>query len=225
MVYHTACVARGAKRAFIIGDMPFGTFQVSPAGHVPQRRRDHGGGRADGQARGRPADAGDHCISRPQRGMPVCGHLGLTPQSVHQLGGYRVQGRSEDDAAAPARRGAASGAGGRRHDRARSDSRGAGERDHRRSGMHADHRHRRRRGLLRAGAGAARHARHLSGQEGEVRQELHARRRHRSTARSSCMSRKSRRGPFPGPSTRFRDSGLRMRIAGGYTLHCLRYKA
>ena len=95
--YHVACVARGAKRAFIIGDMPFGTFQVSP--------QDAFRNAAEIMA------AGAHMVKleggRPMletvrfltdRGIPVCGHLGLTPQSVHQLGGYRVQGRQQSDA-------------------------------------------------------------------------------------------------------------------------------
>jgi 3-methyl-2-oxobutanoate hydroxymethyltransferase len=95
MVYHTQCVARGSKRAFIVGDMPFATFQVSP--------QDAFRNAAELMA------AGAHTVKieggRPMldtiefltdRGVPVCGHLGLTPQSVHALGGYRVQGRGED---------------------------------------------------------------------------------------------------------------------------------
>jgi len=94
VVYHTACVARAAKRAFIIGDMPFGTFQISPQEAFRNA--------ADIMA------AGAHMVKieggapmlatiefLTQRGIPVCGHLGLTPQSVHQLGGYRVQGRGD----------------------------------------------------------------------------------------------------------------------------------
>ena len=95
MVYHTQCVARGSKRAFIVGDMPFATFQVSP--------QDAFHNAAELMA------AGAHMVKikggRPMldtiefltdRGIPVCGHLGLTPQSVHALGGYRVQGRGDD---------------------------------------------------------------------------------------------------------------------------------
>ena len=103
IVYHTACVARGSKRAFVIADMPFGSFQVSPQEALRNAARADGGRRADGQARGRPADARDGRFLT-ERGVPVCGHLGLTPQSVHQLGGYRVQGKGETDAAAPAGR-------------------------------------------------------------------------------------------------------------------------
>ncbi len=97
IVYHTECVARGSKRAFIVGDMPFGTFQVSPEDTL----RNAAGIMA----------AGAHMVKieggRPMletieyltdRGIPVCGHLGLTPQSVHQIGGYKVQGKGEGEA-------------------------------------------------------------------------------------------------------------------------------
>lgn len=97
MVYHTACVARGAKRAFIIGDMPFGTFQVSPQDAFRNAAEIMAAGaqmvKIEG---GRPML--ETITFLTERGIPVCGHLGLTPQSVHQLGGYRVQGRAEDDA-------------------------------------------------------------------------------------------------------------------------------
>lgn len=97
IVYHTACVARGAKRAFIIGDMPFGTFQLSP----PETFRNAAEIMAAGAQMvklegGQPmAETVAYLV---QRGIPVCGHLGLTPQSVHQLGGYKVQGRQQSDA-------------------------------------------------------------------------------------------------------------------------------
>ena len=97
IVYHTACVARGAKRAFIIGDMPFGTFQLSP----PETFRNAAEIMAAGAQMvklegGQPmAETIAYLV---QRGVPVCGHLGLTPQSVHQLGGYKVQGRQQSDA-------------------------------------------------------------------------------------------------------------------------------
>jgi 3-methyl-2-oxobutanoate hydroxymethyltransferase len=97
MVYHTACVARGAKRAFIIGDMPFGTFQVSPQDAFRNAAEIMAAGaqmvKIEG---GRPMLETISFLT--ERGIPVCGHLGLTPQSVHQLGGYRVQGRAGDDA-------------------------------------------------------------------------------------------------------------------------------
>ena len=97
IVYHTACVARGAKNAFIIGDMPFGTFQISPQEAFRNAAEIMAAGaqmvKIEG---GRPML--ETIAFLTERGIPVCGHLGLTPQSVHQLGGYKVQGKAEDDA-------------------------------------------------------------------------------------------------------------------------------
>lgn len=97
MVYHTACVARGSSRAFIIGDMPFGTFQVSPQDTFRNAAEIMSAGaqmvKIEG---GRPML--DTITFLVERGVPVCGHLGLTPQSVHQLGGYKVQGKQQSDA-------------------------------------------------------------------------------------------------------------------------------
>ncbi len=97
IVYHTACVARGAKNAFIIGDMPFGTFQVSPQDAFRNAAEIMAAGaqmvKIEG---GRPML--ETITFLTERGIPVCGHLGLTPQSVHQLGGYKVQGKTDDDA-------------------------------------------------------------------------------------------------------------------------------
>jgi len=97
MVYHTACVARGAKRAFIIGDMPFGTFQLSPAETFRNAAEIMAAG-----AQMVKLEGGQPMVETiaylVHRGIPVCGHLGLTPQSVHQLGGYKVQGRQQSDA-------------------------------------------------------------------------------------------------------------------------------
>ncbi len=97
MVYHTQCVARGAKRAFIIGDMPFGTFQISPQEAFRNAAEIMAAGaqmvKIEG---GRPML--ETITFLTERGIPVCGHLGLMPQSVHQLGGYRVQGKADDAA-------------------------------------------------------------------------------------------------------------------------------
>jgi 3-methyl-2-oxobutanoate hydroxymethyltransferase len=99
VVYHTRCVAAGCARALVIADLPFGSYQASPE------------------------TAYDACVAAMQagaqmvkleggawlaptvaflvaRGVPVCGHVGLLPQSVHALGGYRVQGKTPDAAAA-----------------------------------------------------------------------------------------------------------------------------
>jgi 3-methyl-2-oxobutanoate hydroxymethyltransferase len=92
MVYHTACVARGAKHAFILSDMPFGTFQISP-----QETYAHAAQLMAAGAQMVKLEGGASMVETvrflPERGIPVCGHIGLTPQSVHQLGGYRVQGK------------------------------------------------------------------------------------------------------------------------------------
>jgi len=98
MGYHTRCVAAGSERAFIVADLPFGSYQPSPAHAF--------------SAAARLMAAGAHMVKLEggavmietvaflvQRGIPVCAHLGLLPQSVNQLGGYRVQGRDEAAAA------------------------------------------------------------------------------------------------------------------------------
>jgi 3-methyl-2-oxobutanoate hydroxymethyltransferase len=97
MAYHTRCVARGSKRAFIVADMPFGTFQVGP-----QQTFDNAVQLMAAGAHMVKLEGGEAVVESvdflTERGIPVCGHLGLTPQSVHQLGGYRVQGKGERQA-------------------------------------------------------------------------------------------------------------------------------
>ena len=97
MAYHTRCVARGSKRAFIVADMPFGTFQVSP-----QQTFDNAAQLMAAGAHMVKLEGGEAVVESvdflTERGIPVCGHLGLTPQSVHQLGGYRVQGKGDRQA-------------------------------------------------------------------------------------------------------------------------------
>ena len=94
IVYHTQCVARGSKRAFIVGDMPFATFQISPQETLRNAAEIMAAGahmvKIEG---GRPMLETIEFLT--DRGIPVCGHLGLTPQSVHQIGGYKVQGKGE----------------------------------------------------------------------------------------------------------------------------------
>ena len=97
MVYHTACVARGAKRAFIIGDMPFGTFQLGPEDTFRNAAEIMAAGAQMVKLEGGKPMA-ETVTFLVDRGVAVCGHLGLTPQSVHQLGGYKVQGRQQSDA-------------------------------------------------------------------------------------------------------------------------------
>ena len=92
MVYHTRCVARGSKQSFIVTDMPFGTFQISP-----QEAFVHAEKLMVAGAHMVKIEGGAVMVETARfltsRGIPVCGHIGLTPQSVNQLGGYRVQGK------------------------------------------------------------------------------------------------------------------------------------
>jgi len=94
MAYHTACVAAGAQQAFIIADMPFGTSQFSARetfSHAVQLMQ--AGAEMVKLEGGVEMAETIHFLT--SRGIPVCAHIGLTPQSVHQLGGYRVQGRGD----------------------------------------------------------------------------------------------------------------------------------
>ncbi|HQS82651.1 MAG TPA: 3-methyl-2-oxobutanoate hydroxymethyltransferase [Thiobacillus sp.] len=98
MAYHTRCVAAGTERAFIIADLPFGSYQPSPERAFAAAARLMAAGAHMVKLEGG-AVMVDTVTFLTQRGIPVCAHLGLLPQSVNQLGGYRVQGR-EDAAAA-----------------------------------------------------------------------------------------------------------------------------
>lgn len=98
IAYHTRCVARGLQAAWLLADMPFGSYQQGPqqayASAVALMQAGAQMVKVEGGAWLAPTVA-----FLVERGVPVCAHLGLTPQSVHALGGYRIQGRSEDDAA------------------------------------------------------------------------------------------------------------------------------
>ncbi|MBI4809238.1 MAG: 3-methyl-2-oxobutanoate hydroxymethyltransferase [Nitrosomonadales bacterium] len=94
MAYHTACVVSGAQQAFVIADMPFGTSQFSARetfAHAVQLMQ---AGAEMVKLEGG-AEMAETVAFLTSRGIPVCGHIGLTPQSVHQLGGYKVQGRGD----------------------------------------------------------------------------------------------------------------------------------
>src|SRR2546422_6432081 len=98
MIYHTTMVRRGSEHAMVICDMPFLTYQVSPEDAV----RNCGRAMKETNCHAVKIEGGQPMAATVRRlvdvGIPVMGHIGLTPQSVHALGGYRVQGR--DDAAA-----------------------------------------------------------------------------------------------------------------------------
>ncbi|MBW1882024.1 MAG: 3-methyl-2-oxobutanoate hydroxymethyltransferase [Deltaproteobacteria bacterium] len=96
MVYHTRLVARGVRRAMIVGDMPFGSYQVGPEDAVRSAIRfiKDGGAHAVKLEGGQTISDSIRRIISAQ--IPVMGHVGLTPQSVNRMGGYRVQGRGEE---------------------------------------------------------------------------------------------------------------------------------
>ncbi|MGH2557173.1 MAG: 3-methyl-2-oxobutanoate hydroxymethyltransferase [Actinomycetota bacterium] len=96
MLHHTRAVARGARNALIVGDMPFLSYQTSLEDGIRNAGRflKESGAHAV-KLEGAMLDLSAALVDR---GIPVMGHIGLTPQSVHAIGGYRVQGKSEEDA-------------------------------------------------------------------------------------------------------------------------------
>jgi 3-methyl-2-oxobutanoate hydroxymethyltransferase len=96
MIYHARAVRRGVKRALLVVDMPFMTFQVSPLETLRNAGRllKESGAEAV-KLEGGDEETAQHVRTLVRAGIPVLGHIGLTPQSVHSLGGYRVQGRDE----------------------------------------------------------------------------------------------------------------------------------
>lgn len=98
MVHHTAAVVRGVERAFVVGDMPFMTYKIAPE----EALRNAGRLVQEGGAGAVKLEGGREICPMVRKivdaGIPVMGHLGLTPQSVHALSGYRVQGRDEENA-------------------------------------------------------------------------------------------------------------------------------
>ncbi|HKA86598.1 MAG TPA: 3-methyl-2-oxobutanoate hydroxymethyltransferase [Haliangiales bacterium] len=98
MIYHTRAVARGTRRAQILGDLPFMSYQasISEALHSAGRLMKEGGAEAVKLEGG--AQHAELVSKMVAVGMPVMGHIGLTPQSYHQLGGFKVQGREENAA-------------------------------------------------------------------------------------------------------------------------------
>lgn len=95
--YHVRCVARGSRTAMVIADMPFASFQESPAHAFRNAARLLAAGAGMVKIEGG-APMVETTRFLVERGVPVCAHIGLTPQSVLTLGGYRVQGRTDEDA-------------------------------------------------------------------------------------------------------------------------------
>lgn len=97
MIYHTRSVAKAVKRAWLIADLPFMSYST-----LEQAASNAGRLMSEGYASMVKLEGGRRCADiirhLTEQGIPVCAHLGLTPQSIHQLGGYRIQGREQDAA-------------------------------------------------------------------------------------------------------------------------------
>jgi 3-methyl-2-oxobutanoate hydroxymethyltransferase len=98
MCYHGRAVARATRRAHLVGDMPFMSYQVSPAHAVESAGRMLKEGAFESVKLEGGGEFAEHVRSLVRVGIPVMGHLGLLPQSVHALGGFHVQGRSAEAA-------------------------------------------------------------------------------------------------------------------------------
>ena len=99
MLYHCELVSRGCQRALVVGDMPFASYQVSPEDALRNAARFLKEGRTEAVK----LEGGASVVPTVRRlvdaGIPVWGHLGLTPQSIHQFGTYRARGKDRDEAA------------------------------------------------------------------------------------------------------------------------------
>jgi 3-methyl-2-oxobutanoate hydroxymethyltransferase len=95
MVYHTRAVAKARKRALVVADMPFMSYQVS----IEEARRNAGRLIQQGGAEAIKLEGGENMEAvikaLSEVDIPVMGHIGLTPQSIHRMGGYKVQGKEE----------------------------------------------------------------------------------------------------------------------------------
>ena len=98
MVYHTRAVCRGTRRALVVADLPFLSYQVDLA----EARRNAGRLVKEGGAQAVKLEGGSNVAETIRAivamDVPVMGHIGLTPQSIHRMGGYRVQGRQQEQA-------------------------------------------------------------------------------------------------------------------------------
>jgi 3-methyl-2-oxobutanoate hydroxymethyltransferase len=99
MLHHVKAVARGAQRAMVVVDLPFMSYQLEPSQGLANAARLM----QEGGAQSVKLEGGEKIAATVARivdaGIPVMGHIGLTPQSVHALGGYHVQGRQQNEAA------------------------------------------------------------------------------------------------------------------------------
>lgn len=98
IVYHGRAVSRALRRAHLVGDMPFMSFQLSPEAALQNAGRLMKEGGFESVKLEGGAEVADHVRKIVSAGIPVMGHVGLLPQSVHAMGGFKVQGKRESDA-------------------------------------------------------------------------------------------------------------------------------
>ncbi len=98
MIYHTKMVTRAIRNAMVIGDMPFMSYQVGVQEAVQNAGRflKEGGASAIKMEGG--SEVAEHIRAMTKSDIPVMAHIGLTPQSIHRMGGYKVQGKTEESA-------------------------------------------------------------------------------------------------------------------------------
>jgi len=96
MIYHTRAVARGRKRALVVADMPFLSYQVSKEQAVQNAGRLLQEGRAEAVKLEGGVAMRETIAKIAEVGIPVMGHIGLTPQSIHRFGGYKIQGKGKN---------------------------------------------------------------------------------------------------------------------------------
>ncbi len=208
----TAAVVRGTSRALVVADLPFGSYQASAEAALAAATRFM----KESGAHAVKLEGGRRVLHQVEElvasGIPVMGHLGLTPQSVHAFGGYRVQGRGEDGEELLS-------------DAKSLEAAGAfsvvlecvpAELGFPRDGVpvHPDHRHRRRRGLRRAGPRLAGHGRPLAA-DAKIRQAVR-RRRGRAPVSGAVVRRGRRLGSVP--DRRVRLPLTRCRAPNGPTM-------
>ncbi len=98
MIYHASCVKRGVKRAFVVCDMPFGSYQVCPKESVSNAIRIMKESGVDAVKLEGGEDIIESVRGIIRAGIPVVGHLGLTPQSIHKFGGYGLRAKEQAEA-------------------------------------------------------------------------------------------------------------------------------
>jgi len=98
IVYHSRCVARGLERAHIMADMPFMSYQASAESALKNAGRCLKDGRAESVKVEGGLELVDTVKALTLAGIPVCAHIGLRPQTIHQMGGYKIQGKTHSSA-------------------------------------------------------------------------------------------------------------------------------